>query len=123
MLGQTFPQAGIRPVVERRKAVVEEECAGVAGKRTGNGETLPLTARHVRPSLGNLCLEPFGAAFHELARLGDIARQGDLLCIHGFVGVGDIAPDGSGEKKRLLWHVAELRSQVALRETAHVHAV
>ena len=95
-------QIGIRGIVQGGGAVVQNQDSGLAHQRTGNGQSLALTAGEVHASLLHRRIQLPFLILHHFPGLGGFQRRPQLVV--GGIGIApaQVLPDGALEQHRFL---------------------
>ena len=88
--------------VERRERIVEHIDTRIANERSGNGETLTLSARNIGSALRNWCVEFLGHCVDEVSSLCDLECFPKLVFGCVFIGKEKVRSNRAREKIRTL---------------------
>ena len=119
--GERLSEAGVRGIVERGGAVVQNEHLGAAHQGARDGQALALPAREVLPLLRDFAVQP-ALGGDDVLRLRDAGGAHELFirCIPP--APQQIGADGSLEQHRLLRHDAHALAQLLRGDGVHVPA-
>ena len=115
-------QAGVRRIVQRGCAVIEDEHLRLFDERARDGQALALAAGEIAAALLDGLVQMQGLAGDDVERLRDGERLVQIFLRGAFVAPEEVGADGALEEHGLLRDDGDGLSQLLLVDSAHVRA-
>src|SRR5215471_373969 len=110
-------------VIERARRLVEDQDARIHDQSSCYGDTLPLPTRKARAALPDHRVVAIGQLENEFMGTGQLRRGDDPMHGQGWIGKGDVVPDGTIEQDVFLKHDPDLPAQPGDVDHPEINAV